>query len=165
MTLGPIDTKCIPRDMNNIHSRLKEFQLDRPRMTTRLLFVAVVTFLVKDSQSQDNAGPMVDMLDAMQQLMTGDLEYFDPAFLEDLTKCWDDTEPNLRQTQDNAWQGMIDLYENDGWGVDPWGINGTADQGVNSTLVQQNVQWNFVSSYCCSIGSTVVAKLLKKNPG
>ena len=160
-----MDTKCIPRDMNNIHSRPKEFQLDLPRMTTRLLFVTVVTFtfLVRDSQSQDNAGPIVDMLDAMQQLMTGDLEYFDPAFLEDLTKCWDDTEPNLRQTQDNAWQGMIDLYENDGWGVDPWGINGTADQGVNSTHVQQNVQPNFVSSYCHSIGSTEVAKLHGKS--
>ena len=23
---------------------------------------------------------------------------------------------------------MIDYYENDGWGLDPWGVDGTADQ-------------------------------------
>ena len=77
---------------------------------------------------------MVDMLDAMQQLMTGDLEYFDPAFLNELGQCWDDTHPDLRQAEDNAWQGMIDFFENDGWGIDPWGINGTTDQGRYSVL-------------------------------
>ena len=78
---------------------------------------------------------MVDMLDAMQQLMTGDLEYFDPAFLNELGQCWDDTHPDLRQAEDNAWQGMIDFFENDGWGIDPWGINGTTDQGRYSVLL------------------------------
>ena len=86
---------------------------------------------------------MVDMLDAMQQLMTGDLEYFDPAFLDELGKCWDDTHPDLRVAQDNAWQGMIDFFENDGWGLDPWGINGTADQGCYSVMsrVSRQVTW------------------------
>ena len=36
-------------------------------------------------------------LDVMQQLMTGDEEFFDPAYLEKLGQCWDDTHPELRQ--------------------------------------------------------------------
>ena len=69
----------------------------------RLLFAVVVVTLVHQARSQ-NGGPMVDMLDAMQQLMTGDLQYFDPEFLDRLGKCWDSTHPDLRQSQDNAWQ-------------------------------------------------------------
>ena len=38
-----------------------------------------------------------DALDVMQQLMTGDEEYFDPAYLTELGQCWDDTHPDLRQ--------------------------------------------------------------------
>ena len=52
---------------------------------------------------------MVDMLDAMQQLMTGDLQYFDPEFLDRLGECWDSTHPDLRRSQDNAWQVGISL--------------------------------------------------------
>ena len=33
---------------------------------------------------QSDAGPTIDMLNAMQQLMTGEGEFFDPAFLEEL---------------------------------------------------------------------------------
>ena len=36
-------------------------------------------------------------LDVMQQLMTGDEEFFDPAYLDELGQCWDDTHPDLRQ--------------------------------------------------------------------
>ena len=45
---------------------------------------------------------MVDMLNAMQQLMTGDPEYFDTAFLDELGQCWDDTHPDLRQAEDQG---------------------------------------------------------------
>ena len=34
--------------------------------------------------AQSDEGTTIDMLDAMQQLLTGDAEYFDPAFLEEL---------------------------------------------------------------------------------
>ena len=34
--------------------------------------------------AQSDAGPTIDMLNAMQQLMTGEGEFFDPAFLEEL---------------------------------------------------------------------------------
>ena len=75
----------------------------------RLLFAVVVITLVNHARSQNSDGPMVDMLDAMQQLMTGDLRYFDPEFLDRLGKCWDNTHPDLRQSQDNAWQVGISL--------------------------------------------------------
>ena len=34
--------------------------------------------------AQSDAGPTIDMLNAMQQLLTGDSEFFDPAFLGEL---------------------------------------------------------------------------------
>ena len=45
------------------------------------------------------------MLDAMQQLMTGDATFFDAAFLAELRACWDETHPDLATAQDSAWQG------------------------------------------------------------
>ena len=56
------------------------------------------------------------MLNSMQQLLTGDASYFDPLFIQDLLTCWDNTNPDLRQAQDAAWQGMIDYFEMDGFG-------------------------------------------------
>jgi hypothetical protein len=40
-----------------------------------------------------------DMLDAMQQLMTGDPVYFDPEYRDSLQMCWDKIHPDLRQSQ------------------------------------------------------------------
>ena len=61
------------------------------------------------------------MLNAMQQLMDGGAEYFDPTFLNNLGDCWDLTDPQLRNASDRAWQGLIDYFDNDGYGVDAWG--------------------------------------------
>ncbi len=40
-----------------------------------------------------------DMFNAMQQLMTGEPEYFDQAYLISLMQCWDQIHPDLRNTQ------------------------------------------------------------------
>ena len=61
------------------------------------------------------------MLNAMQQLMTGGSEYFDPAFLNKLKDCWDDTDADLRDASNGAWQGIIDYWDNDGYADDTWG--------------------------------------------
>ena len=53
------------------------------------------------------AGAAVDMLDAMQQLMTGNAEFFDAAFLGELRACWDDAHPDLATSQDSAWQARL----------------------------------------------------------
>ena len=66
-------------------------------------------------------GTTVDMLNAMQQLLVGGSEYFDPVFVNTLGDCWDLTDPQLRTASDKAWQGFIDYFENDGYGVDAWG--------------------------------------------
>ena len=66
-------------------------------------------------------GTTVDMLNAMEQLMVGGAEYFDPVFVNTLGDCWDLTDPQLRTASDKAWQGFIDYFENDGYGVDAWG--------------------------------------------
>ena len=46
-----------------------------------------------------------DALDVMQQLMTGDEKYFDPAYLTELGQCWDDTHPDLRQARNSNYFG------------------------------------------------------------
>ena len=66
-------------------------------------------------------GTTVDMLNAMQQLLVGGSEYFDPVFVNTLGDCWDLTDPQLRTASDKAWQGFIDYFENDGYGADAWG--------------------------------------------
>ena len=73
------------------------------------------------------------MLEAMQQLMTSDTSYFDPAFLDDLIHCWDDTNPDLKKAEDNAWQGMINYFQNDGFDDDPWG-----ESAYNSSWLEKN---------------------------
>ena len=79
-----------------------------------LLTQAAVPILVPDLWS------MSAMLNAMQQLMTGGNAFFDPDFLQDLAHCWNSTHPNLTRANDNAWKGLMDFYENDGYGNDPW---------------------------------------------
>ena len=61
------------------------------------------------------------MLNAMQQLMTGSSEYFDAPFLNALKDCFDKTEPDLRDANNRAWQGLVDYFDNNGYGSDPWG--------------------------------------------
>ena len=71
-------------------------------------------------------GATVDMLNAMQQLMTGGSEYFDPAFLNTLKNCWDETDSDLTDASNGAWQGLIDYFDNDGYESDTWGsVNGS----------------------------------------
>ena len=62
---------------------------------------------------------MRDMLDAMQQLMTGGSTYFDTAHLEELAECWENTNPDLIQANDEAWRGLAEFFNSDGYGTDP----------------------------------------------
>ena len=69
-------------------------------LTIRFLLVSFITWV----DGYDANFATIDMLDAMQQLMTGDAEYFDQAFLNELRACWDETHPDLASAQDSAWQ-------------------------------------------------------------
>ena len=89
-------------------------------MLHEVLFV-VLAISGRVVTGQGNEGPMIDMLNSMQQLLTGDASYFDPLFIEELQACWEDTHPDLKEAQDAAWQGMIDYFEMDGFGNDTWG--------------------------------------------
>ena len=60
---------------------------------------------VKLVSAHNNEEPMIDMLNSMQQLLTGEESYFDPLFLEELQMCWETTHPDLKRAQDAAWQG------------------------------------------------------------
>ena len=87
---------------------------------------------------------MSDMLNAMQQLMTNGTSFFDPEFLEDLADCWDSSHQDLIQANDNAWKGLVEFFDNDGYGTDPWGSccndlwsedNATAQGGDSIVLI------------------------------
>ena len=82
---------------------------------------------------QTNEEPMIDMLNSMQQLLTGDESYFDPLFIDELLTCWKNTHPDLKQAQDAAWQGMIDYFEMDGFEDDTWG-----SRNPNKTWFENN---------------------------
>ena len=76
---------------------------------------------------------MRNMLDGMQQLMTGESTYFDTAYLGELAECWDKTDPDLIQANDGAWRGLGEFFINDGYGVDPWGSDDTNFKEENAT--------------------------------
>ena len=54
----------------------------------RMRFDSKYVHLIINFTAQSDEGPTIDMLNAMQQLMTGDAEYFDPAFLEELLQVF-----------------------------------------------------------------------------
>ena len=76
---------------------------------------------------------MRNMLDGMQQLMTGESTYFDTAYLGELAECWEKTDPDLIQANDGAWRGLAEFFVNDGYGVDPWGGRDTNFKEENAT--------------------------------
>ena len=101
-----------------------------------LVFLAICGRMMA---AQSTEGPMVDMLNSMQQLLTGDARYFDPLFIEDLLTCWNNTNPDLKQAHDAAWQGMIDYFEMDGFGNDTWGSrNDNKTWFENNATAQDN---------------------------
>ena len=89
--------------------------------------------------AQGQEEPLIDMLEAMQQLMTGESSYFDPAFLDELLQCWDNTQPDLKEAQNNAWQGMIDYFLNNGFDEDPWGQSAYNSSWLESNATAQDL--------------------------
>ena len=75
--------------------------------------------------------PMLDMLDAMQQLMTGE-EKFDRDFYDELRECMESFDSRLPAAGDGAWQGMIDYWNSNGTEEDHWG-------GFDTVYLEQNV--------------------------
>ena len=47
-----------------------------------------------------------DALNVMQQLMTGEAEFFDQAYLTELGQCWDDTHPDMRQGRNSNYMAF-----------------------------------------------------------
>ena len=67
------------------------------------------------------AGPTLDMLNGMQQLMRGSHEPYDPIFYERLVNCLNKIEePRLMQAVDAQWQGFLDYSASGGTESDPW---------------------------------------------
>lgn len=64
------------------------------------MFVRALLVAALAAGAKATARSTVDALNVMQQLMTGDAEYFDPAHLAELGQCWDDTHPDLKQAGD-----------------------------------------------------------------
>ena len=64
---------------------------------------------------------MLDMLNGMQQLMTGGNEPFDPIFYDRLIKCFDKIEEQrLLDAVEAQWKGFLDYSETHGTESDPW---------------------------------------------
>jgi len=76
---------------------------------------------------------MIQMLDAMQRLMTGEGEY-DREYYTELRSCMDKFDSRLQDAQDGAWQGMIDYWNSNGVDGDNWGDTGTVYMEQNPTV-------------------------------
>ena len=79
-----------------------------------------------------NETAMLEMLDAMQRLMTGGGEYNRPYYQE-LRSCMERFDTRLPKAQDGAWQGMVDYWLSNGGVDDPWGESGTVYMEQNMT--------------------------------
>lgn len=73
-----------------------------------------------DVKGNAESTAMLQMLDAMQQLMTGEMEY-DRTYYQELRQCMDTLDPLLTSSQDAAWQGIIDYWNTNGTADDRWG--------------------------------------------
>ncbi|XP_059085901.1 uncharacterized protein LOC131882685 [Tigriopus californicus] len=90
--------------------------MDRLGFVLFLVLGASTTSLVSAQQDWTK-----DMLDAMQQLLTGDTFEFDPIYLAKLYSCFDKIDPKLKEAQDLAWQGMVNYHDQNGQPGDEWG--------------------------------------------
>lgn len=94
------------------------------------------------------------MLNAMQQLMSGSETYFDQTFLEELQQCWSNTDTDLIEAEDSAWQGMIDYFQNDGFGVDPWGAGNENSSWLENNATAQDL-YGIVIYEPCNYASNI----------
>ena len=109
-------------------------------VVTCLLIITIVLLAVLLPQSKNEESgvgnissnsSMLDMLDAMQQLMMGSGEY-DRLYYSQLRSCMENFDPRLEASQDGAWQGMIDYWNKGGTVEDPWG-------GYQTHYLEKNV--------------------------
>ena len=68
---------------------------------------------------ENAGGQMQNMLNGMENLMTGGTE-FDPALYQNLASCFQDLDPELMTTQDVLWQGLYDYANSQGQPSDPY---------------------------------------------
>lgn len=78
--------------------------------------------------------PMLSMLDAMQELMTGGGVY-DRKLYEQFRSCMKSFDQRLPGTQDSAWQGIIDYWNMGGAPDDLWGKAPTGLRERNITKI------------------------------
>ena len=86
------------------------------------LLLPVFSVLSWHSQivTAEDSSPMLDILDAMQQLLTGGGQY-DREYYGQLLTCMDQLHPDLVAQADASWQGFIDYWLSNGTVTDTWG--------------------------------------------
>lgn len=77
--------------------------------------------------------PMEDMLDVMQQLMTGG-EQFDRNFIKKARTCMATFDPQLPDVHDSIWRGIADYWDMGGNPDDLWGNRPSKFHECNVTV-------------------------------
>jgi len=77
---------------------------------------------------------MSRMFDAFQQMMTGQGE-FNRTLLGEYRSCMQSLDADILKSQDGAWSGLVDLWENQGTRGDPWGLTSTGMLERNVTKI------------------------------
>ncbi|KAF2365482.1 hypothetical protein FHG87_003766, partial [Trinorchestia longiramus] len=101
-------------------------------LITFTLFSLSLQFIHAKSLQNEEDSPMLQMLDAMQRLLTGGGEY-DREYYADLRDCMDSFDPLLTASQDHAWQSIIDYWLSNGTETDSWGGRPTQYIEQNAT--------------------------------
>ncbi|KAF2365483.1 hypothetical protein FHG87_003767, partial [Trinorchestia longiramus] len=92
--------------------------------------IFMLSATVVNGQGKEDSA-MLQMFDAMQQLMTGEPEY-DRILFQELRECMITFDPLLTTSQDSAWQGIINYWIMNGTDGDPWGA-------TNLVYIENNI--------------------------
>ena len=90
-------------------------------LTTQLMLIKTMTVMLDRAVFPHNR-VLLDMLDALDAVMTGS-GGFDRTEFHRLVLSLRKFDPDLFQSQERGWRGLISYYEAGGWEGDPWGGN------------------------------------------
>lgn len=92
----------------------------------------VVTYLVIFSDPS-YGDQVLDVLDSFTRVMTGK-QYFSRYVYQDLVNAMHKFDPDILQSQNQGWRGVVEYYQTNGGPTDPWGGNPSKFRERNTTI-------------------------------
>lgn len=103
------------------------------------------------SSPQEKNLAMLQTMDAMQEMMTGERKY-NRTYYQKLRRCMDTIDPLLAPSQDAAWKGVVDYFLMNGTASDRWGANDLIYMEKN---ISRTSQFNMTVYEPCNYASNM----------